>query len=138
MIRHALARQRERVPVGALRRVQPIRHVRHPQIAPLLIVVDQPHAARVAFALFDQRLGEHAEEALDVRLAHQQIERELDDLGLDFRAALRAMAFGRLANQRGAQHLRIVRRRFFGGWLTACHVALAVPQRARCDPTVAP
>ena len=68
--------------------------------------------AGVALALLDHRLGQRAEEAFDVRLAHQQIERELDDLGLHVRAALGAAALAGLAHQRGAQHLRIVRRDF--------------------------
>ena len=38
-----------------------------------------------------------AEEALDVRLAHQQIERELDDLGLHRRAAFGAATLERFA-----------------------------------------
>ena len=91
----------------------------HPQVAPLLVLVDQPDAAPVALALFDQRLREHAEEALDVGLAHQQIERELDDLGLHLRDALGATTLGGLANQRGAKHLRIAFFRVHGARL--CH-----------------
>ena len=83
--------------------------VRHPQVAALLVVVDQPHAGGVALALFDHRLQQRAEEALDVRLAHQQIERELHDVGLDLREALGAAALGRLAHQRRAQRVRVAR-----------------------------
>ena len=87
---HALAREPALLP-GRLarspaspfgRREQPILHVRHPQVALLHALVDQPHRARVALALLDHRLRQPAEEAFDVRLAHEQIERELDDLGL--------------------------------------------------------
>ena len=61
----------------------------------------------MALALVDHRLRERAEKPFDVRLAHQQIERELDDVGLHLREAFRAAAFGGLAKQRGAQHIRI-------------------------------
>ena len=89
--------------------------VRHPQVAPLLVVVDQPHArTRGSRSPRPSSCVKRAEEAFDVGLAHEQIERELDDLGLHVRAALRAAALGGLADQRGAKHLRIVRRRFFG------------------------
>ncbi len=95
----------------------------HPQIAPLLIVVDQPHTAGVELAVFDHRLRQRAEEALDVRLAHQQIQGKLDHLGLDLHAALGPAAFGSLANQRGAQHLWIGRRDLNG--LTSPVVSIA-------------
>ena len=46
-------------------------------------LVEQPHAAGVALAVVDQRLDEHAEEAGDVGLADQQIERQLHGVALD-------------------------------------------------------
>ena len=42
------------------------------------LVVEQPDAAGVTLALFDERLDEDAEEPRDVRLAHQEIDGELD------------------------------------------------------------
>ena len=66
------------------------------------------YAAALALGLFHQRLREHAEETLEVRLTHQQIESKLDDLGLHVRAALGSTAPVGLANQRGAKHLWIV------------------------------
>ena len=71
-----------------LRSKKLIAEIRHPQIAARARIVEQPHAAGVAFALLDQRLHEHAEEAGDVRLAHQQIERELHRVALNTRRAL--------------------------------------------------
>ena len=76
---------------------------RHPQLAALTVVIQQPHAAGVALALFDQRLGEDAEEAGDVGLAHQQIERGLDGVALDVGHALGAAAIVGLARQRLSQ-----------------------------------
>ncbi|PYR59296.1 MAG: hypothetical protein DMF91_15165 [Acidobacteria bacterium] len=78
-----------------------------------MVVVDQPHTARVVLALFDHRLRQRSEEALDVRLAHQQIQRELDNLSLDLRAALSAATLTSLANQGGAEHFRIAGLGFF-------------------------
>ena len=79
MARHALARQAESVSQSGPAVVNNRRRqMRHPEIAALLVFVDQPHAAGVALALFDQRLDERAEEAFDVGFAHEQIERELD------------------------------------------------------------
>ncbi len=77
-----------------------------------LVVVEQPDAAGVALALLDQRLDEDAEEAVDVRLAHQQIERELDGVALDVGHALGAAALVGLARQRLSQRvdLRLGRR----------------------------
>ncbi len=63
------------------------------------VVIQQPHAAGVALALFDERLGEDAEEAGDVGLAHEQIERGLDRVALDVGHALGAAAIVGLARQ---------------------------------------
>ena len=63
------------------------------------VVIQQPHAAGVALALFDERLGEDAEEAGDVGLAHEQIERGLDGVALDVGHALGAAAIVGLARQ---------------------------------------
>jgi hypothetical protein len=104
---HALARETERVPVAARAGVETIDDVGHPELAALLVVVDQPHRAGVTVALIDHRLRQGAEKALDVGLAHQQIERELDDVGLHLCEALGPPAFARLARQRRAEHLRI-------------------------------
>ena len=62
--------------------------VRHPELAALLVFVDQPHAAGVALALLDQRLREAAKEPVDVGLAHEEIERELNGVGLNVGQAL--------------------------------------------------
>ena len=104
---HALARERQRVPPAARARVQPIHDVRHPQIAALMLVVDQPDTARMAVAFFDHRLRQHAEEPVDVGLPDQQIERELHHLGLHPCEALCAAPAGRLAPQCGAKDVRI-------------------------------
>ena len=61
----------------------------------------------MAVALVHQCLREHTEETFDVRLTHQQIERELDDVGLDFCDAHRALTLGAFANQRGAKYFGI-------------------------------
>ena len=42
----------------------------------------------MTLAVLDHRLGQRTEEAFDVGLAHEQIERQLDDLRLHVRAAL--------------------------------------------------
>jgi hypothetical protein len=44
------------------------------------------------FGFVDQALDEHPEESPQVRMCHQQIERELHRIALDRRHALRAMA----------------------------------------------
>ena len=88
MAGHALARQRQRGPVLARLREEVIAEIRHPELAAAPILVEQPDAARVALALLDERLDEDAEEAGDVRLAHQQVERELHGVALDPRGAL--------------------------------------------------
>ena len=69
------------------------------------VVVEQPDAAGVALALLDERLDEDAEEAGDVRLADQQVERELDGVALDVRHALGAAALVDLARERVARAL---------------------------------
>ena len=53
------------------RREQPVLDVGHPQLAPLQRFVDEPHRARMALALFDHRLAQCAEEALDVGFPNQ-------------------------------------------------------------------
>ena len=68
--------------------------------------LDQPDAAGVALAFFDQRLHEHAEEALDVRLAHEEVERELHGIALDVRHALGPAPLVDLAGQRVGPCLR--------------------------------
>jgi len=107
MIRHALPWDRKRVPIGAFWCVEPIGQVGHPEITPAIVLIDQPYTTTVALAFFDQCLREHSEEALDVGLPHQQIERELDNIRLDFRNAFGAATFGTLANQGRAKHLGI-------------------------------
>ncbi|OLE82625.1 MAG: hypothetical protein AUF76_08700 [Acidobacteria bacterium 13_1_20CM_2_65_9] len=72
-----------------------------------MLFVDQPDTARTAVAFLDHRLRQRAEEAFDVRLTHQQIERELDNVGLHLRQAIGAAARGRFSSQRGAKHVRI-------------------------------
>ena len=52
------------VPVATLPRVQPVLEERHPQVAALAILVDQPDAAGVALRDLDQLSGELPEEAL--------------------------------------------------------------------------
>ena len=88
-------------------RVQAILDVRHPELASAARVIDQPHAAREALALFDHRLRQRAEKSFDVRLAHEQIERELHDFGLHVREALRAAVLAGFANQPRTQNLGI-------------------------------
>ena len=82
----------------------------HPEIAALKVLVDQPHRAGVPFALLDHRLAQGAEEAGDVRLPDEKIERQPDDFGLHVRAAFRTATLRGLSNQRGAKHLWIVGR----------------------------
>ena len=103
-----LVRERERLE-AVLLRVEAIADKRHPQRAALAAVVDQPHAARVALGFLDHRLRQAAEESLDVRLAHEEIDGELHHLGLHVGEALGAAALGVLAHERGAEHLGIVR-----------------------------
>jgi hypothetical protein len=88
---------------------EPIADVRHPRLAPLALFVQEPDRADEALTLVNHRLGEAAEEPLDVRLAYEQIQCELHDVGLHAGEAFRASAFERLANQRTPHHLEIVR-----------------------------
>ena len=106
----ALARRLARIVAALrhLRRVETILHERHPQIAALPAFVDEPDAAGDALAFLDHRPGQRAEEAHQVRLAHEQIDRVIDDVGLHLGNALRACAARGLANQRRPQYLGIV------------------------------
>jgi hypothetical protein len=72
----------------------------------------------VAIALFDHGFRQTAEEAFNVRLAHKEVERELDDFGLHLGEALGAPTRFVLAKERGTQHLGITRRRL-GGLLSS-------------------
>ncbi len=60
----------------------------------------------VALALLGQRLEERAEEAVDIRLTHQEIDSELHDVRLNLGQALGAPSLEILAGQRGAQARR--------------------------------
>jgi hypothetical protein len=113
MAGHGLARQRKGIPVWARSCVQPVLEICHPEVAPLMIFVDQPDTARMAVAFLDERLGERAEKTFDVRLAHKQVERELNGAGLDFHEALRVATLRKLASQRGAQNFRVAGADFF-------------------------
>ena len=86
---------------------QPVPKVGHPERTLLQIVVDEPDAAGMAVGLLDHGLAERAEESLDVGLAHQQIERVADHLGLHVGKALGAAALGRFTYQRGPQHRHV-------------------------------
>lgn len=68
----------------------------------------------MALTFVDHCLRQRAEESFDARLPHKQLGGQIDNLGLNLRAALRTAAFSCLANQSRAKHLRIVRRGFFG------------------------
>ena len=46
---------------------------------------------------------------LEIGLSHQQVQRELNDIGLHLRDALGSAPLGMLADQGGAEHVRIVR-----------------------------
>ena len=82
MRRHGLTRQRRRVPARCVAGVKLAVHERHPRLA-AAVAVEQPHAAGAALAFLDQRLDEGAEEAVDVGLAHHQIEGQLHGVALD-------------------------------------------------------
>ena len=114
MVREQVVRKRQRLEVAAAPHVQAIAAVRHPQLAPLLIVVEQPHGARVALGVFDHRLGQSTEESFDVRLADEQIERELHDFRLHRRQTVRALPRVVLAYESRAENVGISRRRFGG------------------------
>ena len=83
--------------------------VRHPEIAALLVFVDQPHAGGVALALFGQRLQQRAEEGIEVGHAHEQVERVLRDLGLNVGKTFRAPSLLRFARESASQFSRIAR-----------------------------
>ena len=78
----------------------------------LRVVIEQPDRAGVAAALFDHRFRQAAEEAFDVGLLHEQIDRELDDFHLNVRTALRTAALTEFARQRLSKNLRIGGRYF--------------------------
>jgi hypothetical protein len=80
----------------------------------MTLFVKQPDATRVALAFLDHRLRQRTEKAVDVGLAHQQVERELYDIGLHPGEALGAPPFGVLVRQRGAQDIRIAFVRMHG------------------------
>jgi len=86
-----------------------ILHVRHPQIAALATVVDQPDCAHAALCFLNHRLRQRTEEADEIRFAYEQIERMVDDVGLHLGDALGARGVRRFTNECRAQHLRIVR-----------------------------
>ena len=67
---------------------------------------EEPHAARVALGLVDQRLDERTEEAGDVGLADQKLEGELDRVGLDLGPALGSPPVVDLARERRPQGIQ--------------------------------
>ena len=91
---HALARRARAASQSARpAREQPVLHVGHPQFAALLVVVLSSHTAQAWLSHSSTSvLHEHAEEPVDVRLADEQIERELDRVALNLRHALGAPA----------------------------------------------
>src|SRR5262245_10295090 len=91
-------------------RDEPIADESHPRLTALLLLVQQPDRADPAVALFDHRLREGAEEAFDVRLAHQEIEGELHDVGLHGRETLRALSLARLTYESAEEHVEILTR----------------------------
>jgi hypothetical protein len=115
VIGHAVARERAlvtlvdpiRAAAGGAQLQKSILDIDHPRFAALAGFVHQPHRAGVALAFFDHRLRQRAEEPLDVRLAHQQIDRQLHDVRLHTREALGAPTLGDLACQRRAQDLGV-------------------------------
>ena len=98
-------RRRARVPVVLWRREEPILDVGHPEVAALRGRRRSARRAQVWLSLSSTIvLRQRAEESFDVGLAHQQIERELHDVGLHVRAALGAapLAATRAAARRAA------------------------------------
>ena len=71
------------------------------------LVVEEPDRAAFAAGVLDHRFCQAAEEPLDVRLAHQQIDRELHDFGLHRGEAVGAPPRVVFADERGAQHVGI-------------------------------
>jgi hypothetical protein len=99
-----------------------------------MVVVDQPDTARMAVAFIDEGFRERPEKAFDVRLTHQEVERELDGTGLDFPQTLGVAALGPFPYQRGAKDLRIARRGFFGlrtFFLAGFAIRVAMSSRCR-------
>ncbi len=102
MRRHAFARQRQRFPPRSAPREESLLDRRHPQVArrrPRGVVFEEPDAAGVTFALLDERFDEDAKESGDVRLADEQVERQLDGIALDAGHALGAAPLVDLARQ---------------------------------------
>src|SRR5262245_56671207 len=93
-------------------RDEPIADEGHPRLTALLLLVQQPNRADAAVTFFDHRLRKSAEEAFDVRLAHQEIERELHDVGLHGRETFGALPLARLTNERASKHLEILGEHF--------------------------
>ena len=83
--------------------------VGHPELAALLVFVEQPHAGHVALGLFGQRLEQRPEEPVEIGLAHEQVECVLRDLGLNVRETFRPSPLLRLARQRRAQRSCVAR-----------------------------
>src|SRR5258706_5671802 len=104
MARHALALPHDGVPLATLRRVEPTGLLAHPELDAPLVVVRQPDVAGQALALFYERLRERLEEALDaIRLAGQDVERQLHRIGLDLRERLRVAALSHLTQKRALE-----------------------------------
>src|SRR5688572_25587028 len=104
-----LTRKLRRLPLGTADREDLAVDMRHPDVAALLILVDQPDGDLVAFALLGKRLEQRAEEAVDIRLAYQGIDRELHDIGLNLRQALGAPPLEILPRERSAQRVQVSR-----------------------------
>jgi len=86
-----------------------IPEIGHQQLAVMAVIVDEPQAARMVFPLLDHRFRQRAEKAFHVGLAHEQIQRDVHDLGLDLHHAFRTAPLGGLADERAAKDLGIVR-----------------------------
>ena len=91
---HALARQIERRPVRAVGHQCLAADIRHPQIAGARRFVQQPHPAGMGLRIIDEALDEHPEEATQVGVRDQQVERQLNGVALNRGHALRALAVG--------------------------------------------
>jgi hypothetical protein len=132
---HALARERKGVPIPSVSRVEAIDQVCHPQLAPLMVFVDQPDTARMAVAFIDEGFRERSKKAFDVRLTDQEVERELDGAGLHFCQTLGAAALGPLPDQCGAKDFGILGQAFFGS-RTLLVAASPVAMPSRCSVAV--
>jgi hypothetical protein len=75
--------------------------MRHPELAALLLVVDQPHAGGVALSFLGQCLEQRAKERVEGGPLAHQLEHVLRDLGLDVRQALGSASLGGFMEQRG-------------------------------------